>query len=83
MSEYVKRGRPKKSVVRPKITRMSELIILNKKLKKVTIEYRNQIKKFIQEKEEYMNEKNLLLKKVECLEKELNVVEKSNNEFEI
>ena len=83
MSKYVKRGRPKKSVVRPKITRMSELIILNKKLKKETIEYRNQIKKFIQEKEEYMNEKNLLLKKVEFLEKELNIVEKSNNEFEI
>ena len=61
---------------------MSELIILNKKLKEETIKYQNQIEKFIQEKEEYINEKNLL-KKLECLEKELNVVKKSNNEFEM
>ena len=30
MPEYVKRGRPKKSVVRPKITQMSELINIEK-----------------------------------------------------
>ena len=49
--------------MRPKKTRMSKLIILNKKLKKETIEYRNQIKKFIHEKEEYINEKKPSAKK--------------------